>query len=282
MPTTCGRADRRRHSVSSSKRDEFRPIFDLVVVSWGLASSRGSSAGQAKRVFNLIAKSGTIGVRPGIAHRQPNQGAARCDRIQAYGSYRVGGDGLVFAECQQLRTELTEDALRLSQVAHGLVILVDLSRAHRRFPGVWQWDVSPNKHLFENAAPKVKQRPDRSTQQFKRDPAENGGGRNCHQVYIPEHDTRESYLRSAAAQCGLSGLEQMSPSRAVVRMPGPPAAAGSGIGADTTFTANNAPSRARPKLASQIVLIKSRTPLRASRAARVAIYATAAGGLNQP
>jgi hypothetical protein len=36
-----------------------------------------------------------------------------------------------------------------------------------------------------------------------------------------------------------------------------------------TFVANKPPTRARPKLASQIVLITSRTPLRASLAAAI-------------
>ena len=49
---------------------------------------------------------------------------------------------------------------------------------------------------------------------------------------------------------------------------GPPAGVGaSAIGADITFVANKPPTRARPKLANQIVLITSRTLLRASRAA---------------
>jgi hypothetical protein len=55
-----------------------------------------------------------------------------------------------------------------------------------------------------------------------------------------------------------SGPFNAARSRAIPGMVWP--AACSGIGADTTFVANRPPRRARPKLASQIVLITSRTP----------------------
>ena len=142
-----------------------------------------------------MAELATVGLRGGIDFREIDQLIACTDCIQATQSQQGADGGLTFTESKQLRPEIGKNALRLSHVLRGLVILADLPRAHRQLSRSRQLHVPEGKHPFERAVSKAQNRLYRSADQLKRYLTQKVDGRYRHQVDTPLHVAPQSSRR---------------------------------------------------------------------------------------